>query len=227
LAQAVPEKITAASNGATTAIIFGGTKSLTGQDFVYVEALGGGMGASSKKDGMDGIQVHITNTSNLPVESMELEYPLRVLRYGLVSDSGGPGRRRGGLAIRKDIMALKPMRFSTHSDRHKISPWGLEGGHPGSKGHFLLKRHKRKKKSLPSKVVDLVLHKNDILKIQTAGGGGYGPPEKREPEKIVNDLQRGRISHNRAKKIYKVIWKKNGLPDPEALASLRSRSSKE
>jgi len=227
LAQAVPKKITAASNGATTALIFGGTKSLTGQDFVYVEALGGGMGASSKKDGMDGIQVHITNTSNLPVESMELEYPLRVLRYGLVPDSGGPGRRRGGLAIRKEIMALKPMRFSAHSDRHKIPPWGFQGGYPGSKGHFLLERHNRTKKYLRSKVVDIVIHKNDILKIQTAGGGGYGPPEKREPEKVVNDLHRGRISCNRAKKIYKVIWKKNGLPDPETLTSLRSSPSKE
>lgn len=85
---ALPQKVIAASNGATTALIFGGTRKLSGKDFVYVEALGGGMGARFARDGLDGIQVHITNTTNLPVEALEMEYPLRVLRYGLVQNSG-------------------------------------------------------------------------------------------------------------------------------------------
>jgi N-methylhydantoinase B len=128
LSQVNPERVVAASNGATTAIIFGGTVALSGREFVCVEALGGGMGARASKDGMEGVQVHITNTSNLPIEAMEMEYPLRVLHYGLVPDSGGPGKYRGGLSIRKDIQALKPVIFSAHSDRHRIPPWGLKGG---------------------------------------------------------------------------------------------------
>jgi len=126
LSNAVPEKVIAAANGATTAIIFGGTKSLSGEEFIYVEALGGGMGARATKDGMDGVQVHITNTSNLPIEAMELEYPLQVKRYSLAQDSGGPGRFRGGMAIRKDIQALAPMLFLSHSDRHRIAHHGYK-----------------------------------------------------------------------------------------------------
>ena len=134
LSQAVPERVIAASNGATTAIIFGGTEAVSGRDFVYVEALGGGMGARATKDGMDGVQVHITNTSNLPIEAMELEYPLRVLNYGLVTDSGGPGKYRGGLAIRKEIQVTTPVIFSAHADRHRLAPWGLDDGKSGKCG---------------------------------------------------------------------------------------------
>jgi N-methylhydantoinase B len=157
LSQVIPDRILAASNGATTAIIFGGTQAITGRDFVYVEALGGGMGARSRKDGMDGVQVHITNTSNLPIEVMELEYPLRVLRYQLVPDSGGAGQFRGGLSIRKDIQALKPVLFSAHSDRHRIPPWGLAAGMPGTCGRFLLNPDTSDEKVVTSKVSEVLV----------------------------------------------------------------------
>ncbi len=202
LAEAVPEKVMAASNGATTAVVFGGSKRLSGKDFVYVEALGGGMGARPHKDGQDGIQTHITNTSNLPVEAMEMEYPLRVLRYQLVTDSGGPGQHRGGMAIRKDIQVLAPVEFSAHSDRHRISPWGLKGGKPGACGKFRIFSDGEEKRVLPSKVSEVLIRKNEVLSAQTAGGGGWGPPEKREKDKTEEDLLTGKISPAQAEKVY-------------------------
>jgi N-methylhydantoinase B len=223
MAQVVPEKVVAASNGATTAIIFAGTEKLSSSDFVYVEALGGGMGARSKKDGMDGVQVHITNTSNLPVEALEMEYPLRVLHYGLVPDSGGPGRFRGGLAIRKDIQALVPLLFSAHSDRHRISPWGLQGGAPGKRGRFLLYSDHKRQRRIRSKISGFLLRKGAVLSVQTAGGGGFGSPLKREPEHVLKDYLQGKVSPSKAKKDYGVVITLAKKINKQATKSLRDK----
>ncbi|HHH42243.1 MAG TPA: hydantoinase B/oxoprolinase family protein, partial [Chloroflexi bacterium] len=193
LSQAVPERVVAASNGATTAIIFGGTEPLSGRSFVYVEALGGGMGARADRDGMDGVQVHITNTSNLPVEAMEMEYPLRVLRHGLVPDSGGPGRFRGGLAIVKEIQALAPVLFSAHADRHRLPPWGLMGGLPGGRGRFVLNPGTPQEQVLRSKLSGLLIRRGEVLRVQTAGGGGFGPPWERDPARVAQDCVQGKV----------------------------------
>jgi N-methylhydantoinase B len=212
MSQVLPHRVIAASNGATTAIIFGGTAALSGHDFVYVEALGGGMGARASKDGMDGVQVHITNTSNLPIEAMEMEYPLRVLHYGLVPDSGGAGKFRGGLAIRKDIQALKPVLFSAHSDRHKIPPWGLAGGLEGGCGRFVLNPDSPGMKVIPSKVSDLLIDQGEVISVQTAGGGGYGSPLERDVALIRKEYIQGKISSQEARERYggKLIIKGKG-----------------
>jgi len=219
----VPDKVIAASNGATTAVIFGGTKALSGKDFVYVEALGGGMGSRKQKDGQDGVQVNITNTSNLPIEAMEMEYPLRVLRYELVPDSGGPGRFRGGLGIRKDVQALVPLTFSSHSDRHKVSPWGLFKGKPGGKGKFVFYRKSGKKKTLSSKASGISIKKDDVLSFRTAGGGGYGSPYKRNPEKVRSDCTNGKVSREKARSEYGVVITDNGEVDQEATQNFRNK----
>lgn len=219
----IPERVIAASNGATTAIIFGGTKTLSGRDFVLVEAMGGGMGARSIKDGMDGAQVNITNTSNLPIEAMEMEYPLRVLRYGLVPDSGGPGKYRGGLAIRKDIKALKSLIFSAHSDRHRISPWGLNGGLPGSRGRFLFNPDTPEEKIINSKVSDIILKKGDIISIRTAGGGGYGSPLDRDEILVENDFRQGKVTRKKARLHYGVVFTDKGKIDHKSTSALRKQ----
>ena len=223
LSQVIPERVVAASNGATTAIIFGGTEALSGRDFVYVEALGGGMGARASKDGMDGVQVHITNTSNLPIESMEMEYPLRVLRYELVPDSGGPGKYRGGLSIRKDIQALKPVLFSAHSDRHRIPPWGLNGGLSGGRGRFLFNPNTPEKKIIASKVSDVVVREGDVISIQTAGGGGFGSPLERDPELVAYDYLQGKVSYQETRDRYGVALTGEGIVDQKTTAALRGQ----
>jgi len=221
LVSAVPDRIIAASNGATTAIIFAGTKSLSGSDFIYVEALGGGMGAHSSKDGMDGVQVHITNTSNLPIEALEMAYPLRILRYELVPDSGGPGRFRGGLGILKEIQALVPVFFSAHSDRHRLAPWGIKGGVSGKTGRFTLHSSWHEPLRIPSKVSSIKILKNEILRVQTAGGGGYGPPLKRHPAAVQKDFFQRKISRAQARKHYGVIFSRSGEIEKKLTNSIR------
>ena len=106
LAPALPARVMAATNGANSAWVFSGTSPVTGQYYVYLETIGGGSGARATKDGLDGVQVHVTNTSNLPVECLEMEYPLFVEEYALVPDSGGTGRFRGALGIRRTVRVL-------------------------------------------------------------------------------------------------------------------------
>ncbi|MFO7979916.1 MAG: hydantoinase B/oxoprolinase family protein [Candidatus Aminicenantes bacterium] len=222
----LPEKVIAASNGATTAIIFGGTKALSGKDFVYVEALGGGMGSRKEKDGQDGVQVNITNTSNLPIEAMEMEYPLRVLSYGLVPDSGGAGRFRGGLGIQKSIQALVPLTFSAHSDRHKVSPWGLFNGKPGGKGSFILHKQSGEKQTLRSKASGISIEKDDVLSFKTAGGGGYGSPLRRNVDLVKEDCINGKVTREKARSEYGVVITKQGKVDIQATKELRKKKTK-
>lgn len=221
MSKIIPERIVAASTGATTALIFAGTKNLTGKDFVYVEALGGGLGARANKDGLDGIQVHITNTSNLPIEAMEIEYPLMVLHYGIVPNSGGAGRYRGGLSIRKDFLALKPIFFSAHSDRHKIQPWGLIGGSAGRCGQFLLNPETSKQKVLKSKISNFIMKEGDILRVVTAGGGGFGPAIERDLDLVVKDHLSGKISNKQLRDDYGVILTNVGTVDHTSTSKLR------
>ena len=106
LSTAFPERGIAAANGANTTAVFSGTDPRTGQSYLYLETLGGGMGARPTKDGKDGVQVHITNTSNLPIEAIEMEYPLLVDEYSLVEDSAGAGKHRGGMGLRLSLIHI-------------------------------------------------------------------------------------------------------------------------
>ncbi|MEM7127769.1 MAG: hydantoinase B/oxoprolinase family protein [Chloroflexota bacterium] len=176
LAQAAPERVPAASNGAVTALHLSGINPTTGKYYVYPETLGGGGGARPTKDGMDGVHSGVTNTSNLPIEALEMEYPLRVERYELVTDSGGTGAYRGGMALRRDIRILDHQAtLSTHGDRLKFAPWGLAGGEEGGKAQFVVNPGSADEHVFASgKVSEVQLKAGDILRVQTAGGGGYG-----------------------------------------------------
>ncbi|MGM0366473.1 MAG: hydantoinase B/oxoprolinase family protein [Actinomycetota bacterium] len=183
--QAIPQKAVAGSNDASTAVVFS-----RDNEFVYVEAVGGGAGASSIADGMDGVQVHITNTSNLPIEVLENEFPLQINRYQFIPDSGGRGKYRGGLGLVREIEVLgEGILFSSHADRHKLPPWGWNGGKNGKPGNFRLNC----KKSLPSKNSGIPLKKNDRIEISTPGGGGFGDPAQRPREHKQKDRLEGKL----------------------------------
>src|SRR5262249_6120837 len=129
LAQALPERVPAAGNGANAAMVFSGVDPARGGYYVYLETIGGGAGATARADGLDGVQVHVTNTSNLPVECLEMEYPLLVTEYALVEDSGGAGRRRGGMGLRRTLEGLGPEAGLLGPPAPaRIAPWGLGGG---------------------------------------------------------------------------------------------------
>jgi len=185
LNQALPQKAVAGSNDASTAVVFS-----KDNEFVYVEAIGGGSGASSAGDGMDGVQVHITNTSNLPIEALENEFPLRINKYEFIPDSGGRGKYRGGLGLVREVEVLKDgILFSSHGDRHKIAPWGWNGGENGKPGQFKLNH----RKTLPSKNSGIPLKKNDVIVIKSPGGGGFGNPDQRPLHLRHLDQEEGKL----------------------------------
>jgi N-methylhydantoinase B len=188
LSEAKPEAAVAAANGANTTAVFSGVDPRTGKSYVYLETLGGGFGGRALKDGKDGVQVHITNTSNLPVESIEMEYPLRVKSYRLIKDSGGAGRYRGGLGLERVIEPINhECVFNGAGERFTQRPWGIFGGDEGMPGGFLKLNNCGHQKRLPNKPIGINIGKNESIIIRTPGAGGYGPANERSKENLTED----------------------------------------
>ena len=188
LAQAVPGRVSAAHNGSVAVASFIGTQA-DGAAWIYLETIGGGFGARQGRDGLDGVHVHMTNTSNLPVEALEIEYPLTVLRYELVDGSGGGGQQRGGMGLRRVYRAEAPSRLRLSGSRVKSAPWGLEGGLPGGRGRFGFGPG-----VAPFTGGSGVMRAGETVEIVTPGAGGYGPPAARAPESVQRDVAEGRLS---------------------------------
>jgi N-methylhydantoinase B len=193
-AQAVPERVSAACNGAITGIEFSGNHPQQGP-FSYIETLGGGFGARPGSDGPDGVQAHMTNTSNLSVEALEIEYPLRVRRYELREGSGGPGRHRGGLGLVREVEVMAERAyFRAKGDRTVRGPWGLEGGAAGAPARFTLNPGTGRERALGSKDIGIVLERGDVVRVATAGGGGHGSPGERSAGSHERDLAEGKVA---------------------------------
>ena len=188
LAQAGPERVTAAHNGACVMVTFAGRQPGSGAPWVYLETIGGGFGARATKDGLDGVQVHTTNTSNLPVEALEPEYPLTVLDYALVDGSGGAGTWRGGMGLRRAYRAEADCRVELDIARLRSAPWGLAGGRPGGRA-----RIEYGPGVAPLERGQGALRAGEWLAIVTPGAGGYGPPEGRDPRLLARDRAEGRV----------------------------------
>ncbi|MGH7040304.1 MAG: hydantoinase B/oxoprolinase family protein [Stellaceae bacterium] len=171
LAQAAPERCIAAGNGSCTTASFSGADPADGHLWVYLETIGGGSGARAEKDGLDGVHVHMTNTSNLPVEALEGEYPLTVLRYELVDGSGGGGRFRGGMGLRRVYRAEADCHLRLDGSRLITPPWGLAGGQPGGCGAFRFGEG-----VAPFAKGSGALRAGETVEIITPGAGGYGAP---------------------------------------------------
>jgi N-methylhydantoinase B len=198
MAQPVPERVMACSNSACTVAYFIGKKPKDGSTWVYLETIGGGSGARALKDGLDGVHVHTTNTSNLPVEALEIEYPLTLMRYELVEDSGGVGRYRGGMGLRRVYQATHECRVRVDITRQHSQSWGLFGGGPGGNGRV---------EAGPGVVFEgdqAVLKPGQWFAVVTPGAGGFGPPGERAPEAVARDLAEGAISRETAKGAYGV-----------------------
>jgi N-methylhydantoinase B len=199
LAQAVPGRVTAASNGACFSITFAGQQPKDNALWVYLETIGGGSGARPVKDGLDGVHVHMTNTSNLPVEALETEYPLTLLRYELVDGSGGAGRWRGGMGLRRVYRAEAPCRVRVDGARFLSAPWGLAGGEEGGKAAVTLRNGAQ-----PFDHGNGGLRAGEIIDITIAGAGGYGPPKERDRAMVERDLAEGRIDELTAHDTYQL-----------------------
>ncbi len=223
LASVLPERVTAGSHGQITTCGFGGIDPATGERFIFTDIQGGGNGARPTKDGADGQDSHLPRFMNTPVEAVESRFPLRIERYELMPDTGGAGRTRGSLALRRDIRLLTgPVSFARYGDRHKFPPPGLFGGKPGSTGAFILNPGTADERSLKSKGLDS-LAEGDLVRLVMPGAGGYGAPRERDLDAIDRDLADGKISAEAAGRDYDVVVDQTtGLVERAATAKLRS-----
>jgi N-methylhydantoinase B len=173
LAEAAPDRVPAASQGTMNNTLVGGTDPRTGEPFTYYETIAGGQGARPTKPGMSGVQTHMTNTKNTPVEAFELAYPLRVLAYRLRDGSGGDGRHRGGDGIERTLEVLTDdATVSLLTERRRRRPWGLAGGGAGAAGRNRLIGADGEEELLPKATRRVAL--GDRIVIETPGGGGHG-----------------------------------------------------
>jgi N-methylhydantoinase B len=192
-AQAVPDRVPADSGGELLVLAFGGVRP-DGTRYVTGELIAGGSGASADKDGVDVIETDATNCMNLPAEALELDAPIRVHRVALRRDSGGAGAQRGGLGIVREYEILYgEVRLTHRGERHFIAPKGRAGGRDGAMARTIIHRAGGLQETVPSKLVT-TLHAGDRVVFETAGGGGYGDPARRDPEKVRGDIDDGKIS---------------------------------
>lgn len=220
LAPVLPDKVIAGTKGMMCQVGFG---VLTPHEYYcFYEALGGGYGGRATKDGPDAVQAHGQNTENAPVEEIEANYPVRVLRYELIPDSGGPGQYRGGLGLRRDYQFPDhSATFTLLADRDYEGPWGLFDGHAGTRAAYLRNPDGESTK-LNSKST-VALQQGEVISYQTCGGGGYGAPVYRDPTMVLEDVRNGKVSVEQAENFYKVaIDTVNWITDEAATQLLRA-----
>ncbi len=178
LAGAIPESIPAASCGSMNNVSIGWQDENDTQQ-TYYETIGGGMGARPNSNGLSGIQTHMTNTLNTPIEALEQDYPMRIEEYAIRKDSGGQGVFNGGHGIIRSYRFLQEATVSLLTDRRVGQPYGLHGGKPGKSGKNILMHHDGAEENLPGKS-SFKVKAGDLLRIETPGGGGFGRDDSSE-----------------------------------------------
>jgi N-methylhydantoinase B len=174
LAKAIPARVPAASAGTMSNLTIGGVDPRTGEPFTYYETAAGGMGARPGINGISGVQTHMTNSLNTPIEALEYAYPFRVRKYGYRGGSGGDGEFRGGDGLIREVELLTPARVTLLADRRRFRPYGLDGGGEGAAGAaWIAKASNDEVIRLPGKC-SRQLDTGDRVRIETPGGGGWG-----------------------------------------------------
>ncbi len=208
LAQALPDRVPAAMHGTSSIMIVTGADRRTGELYVLYEALAGGFGARPSKDGIDGMRTAVGNQSSIPAEIMEVEYPVVTEHYELVPDSGGAGRYRGGLALRRAVRIVGDASTTalcvSSCERTVTLPYGLAGGAPGKPGRREIVDSSGRRNPLKGK--DQRQQGGGDLFVATApGGGGWGDPLTREPAAVLEDVLEGKVSVDAARRDYGVV----------------------
>ena len=201
LAKALPDKVPAGTKGTVCQVGFGGKDPKSNEYYCFYETIAGGYGGRFGSDGPDAVQTHFQNTQNAPVEETELNYPVRIPRYGLIPDSDGSGRMRGGLGICREYMFVNhDAVFTMLADRVKFPAHGLFGGGAGRCARYLLISD-GKTIEIPSKGTRQI-KAGDIVRVESPGGGGYGRPEERNQELVLRDVREEKVSTIRARECY-------------------------
>jgi N-methylhydantoinase B len=205
LSKIVPAKVMAAGEGGNTVLAFGGYDKATGEPFVLVDMINGAWGGRATKDGIEGVTNPSQNMSNLPVETLEVRYPLIIEAYGLRPDSGGAGEHRGGLGlVRQYRLLAEEAILQIRADRHDHPPYGLFGGKPGAPSRNILDPDGAAE-VLPSKITRMI-GRDFVVRHEQAGAGGYGDPLKRSLDRIRADLANEKITPAYAEAHHGVVF---------------------
>lgn len=226
LAQAVPDRVTADGNGGSTLPSIGGYRN--GSAFVFCETFMGTWGATQDHDGQEGVPHMGANQSNVPIEMIESEYPIRIERYGFVQDSCGPGRNRGGLSLIREYRILcDEAVLNVRSDKQSFPPHGLYGGHSGSPASSVVNPEGKDARQLPILMTHSEeLKQGDVFSHIMAAGGGFGDPLEREPARVLKDVIEEKVSAAHARQFYGVVLHRGDpLPaiDDSATKELRGK----
>jgi N-methylhydantoinase B len=229
LAQIFPDAIPATHNGSLNCYSLLGRGRSEEDRWLCFEVMAAGSGGRPGSDGIDAFSWN-TRLKNAPAEFMETVYPVRVEQYSLRPGSSGPGRHRGGYGLIRAIRTLRPATLYFLDDRHRTQPWGLHGGGPAAANDAFVVRAGGEIVQLPSKFDDMKLDAGDMFVMRTGGGGGWGDPFEREPERVLRDVRDGYVSIAGAARDYGVVVAGDPEEDPEGLAidqeatrALRSR----
>jgi N-methylhydantoinase B len=221
LASLVPDRVIAAGEGGPTLVALGGYDE-EHRPFGTTEVLVGTWGARAERDGLEGVSNPLANLGNQPVELIEADQPLRVERYALVPDSGGAGRRRGGLAYVREYAVLADQATLTiRTDRRDHPPYGLDGGEPGAPSTNVVVSN-GDTRELPTMPMEAyTLERGDTYTHVAAGGGGFGDPFARDPAAVLEDVLDGKVSVAAARDGYGVVVV-DGAVDDAATRELRA-----
>jgi N-methylhydantoinase B len=222
LAQAIPDRVPAAGEGGASLPSIGGYQA--GRPFVYVETILGTWGGRPNRDGAEGVSNPGANQSNQPIELIESELPLEIVQYGLVPDSGGAGTYRGGLGLVREYRLLADEAVLTiRSDRRAHPPYGVQGGKPGAPSWNILNPGPAQR-ILPTLPMEAVrIKRGDVFRHLQAGGGGYGNPLNRDPQRVLQDVLDEKVSLECARREYGVVIEPASLTvDEEATRRLRA-----
>ena len=220
LAPIVPDRVIAAGEGGPTLIAWGGYDK-NRRPFGTTEVLVGSWGARSSLDGLEGVSNPLANLGNQPVELIEADLPLRIERYGVVPDSGGAGRQRGGLAYVREYELLAPKATLTfRTDRRDHPPYGLDGGEPGAPSSNIVVSGGEPRELPTMPMHAFALRQGDRFTHASAGGGGFGDPYEREPAAVLADVLDGKVTVAAAREQYGVVLE-DGRIDTTATLELR------
>ncbi len=221
LAQIVPHIVPAAGEGGNTVVCLGGRQA-DNRPFILVDMISGCWGGRPDQDGIDAITNPSQNLSNTPVEVLERQHPVRIEDYSLIPDSGGPGRFRGGLGLRRSYRLLADEAvLQLRADRLRFAPYGLGGGEPGGRAANWLGEGEAQR-AVAGKVTT-TMHRGDLLTHHQAGGGGHGDPLTRDPQAVARDVWNGKVSVAAARAHYGVAVDARGILDPAETARLRTK----
>ena len=226
LATAIPDRVVA---GHHADLVFPNIHGLSPKDgrlfIVGIGPLGGGWGAKKAEDGVSAtVCMNDGDTHNSPTEQLESKYPVLVERYSLRQDSAGAGRNRGGLGAEMVVQALSPFAVTTRIDRVHCKPWGLDGGKEAMGNGIGIRKKGEWETDMPNaKIFGVRLRAGDAYLMQSGGGGGFGSPLERDPEKVAFDVREGYVSRDAAHRDYGVLVTGDGKLDASATKLLRAR----